>query len=533
MDLKESILAHALFLNGADEVDVKFQYKLLVLMLKNIQPGENFDEDEFALLVEAVAGNRPVSVNYAKKLLLQTGCFVFEDGNWGFHKGLEINGRQITQEDLIDFFGEKKVSTIHGSQTDRKKAAVIQGIRWCIHMVCLAKEDQMKGLPAFLRCGEADSLIGKNVAGTATSDALSLLCSGGEYIKECNIDSGILADSFEYLITQILGCQCTADGWDEGGFFPLEDQPEAEHPTVDATCLAVMALCDFYSNRKALEDSLDIQFAVGNKELEDAVLSGLNFLFRMQQPEGSYGIYRYAQEYPDGITLDADCGTGYSLPNENCTRMVMSAMGVSKGSGIFDAREQFEFYGKCSECISSAYTYIKTHTAVKQEKTLWTPYFGEYVENYPVADVIVSAARVCRSLLPVWWQCEEERGQIQKYYSDFFGFWKQEEENIHGRAGKYSFKTPGAEKYSAGTYQWLSYPDMIAAFTVLQGYNRFGLSFRKDEWEFLEKAVDNVLAMQHPHGHWNSPSDPKKPFCAVSLAAIELLKEYREARGLV
>lgn len=533
MELKENILAHALFLNGTDEFEIEFQYKLLLWMLENLQLNQEFDEDEFALVVEAVAGGRPVSVNNAKRLLLQTNCFVLDGGNWRYRKELEMDGRQITQEKLLGFFSDKTVTQVHNLQMDEKKAAIIQGIRWCIHMVQLAKEDHMKGLPAFLRCGEDDSLIGKKVAGTATSDALSLLCSGGNYIKECGMDSDVLADCFDYLLMQILGCQCMADDWDRGGFFPLEDQPEAEHPTVDATCLAVMALCDFYSNRKDLEEGLNLRFAAGNKGLEDAVLAGLDFLFRMQQPAGSYGIYRYEQEYPDGIMLDADCYTGIALPNENCTRMVISAMGVSKGSGIFDARERYELYGKCSQCISSAYTYVKGHTAIKQDYSLWAPYFGDNVGNYPIADVIVSAARVCRSLIPVWWQCEEERGQIQKFYVNFFAFWKQEEKNLHGKIGKYSFKTPGAEKYSVGTYQWQSYPEMIAAFTVLQGYNMFGLPLRKDEWEFLERAVDNVLNMQHPHGHWNAPSDSKKPFCAATLAAIELLKEYRTAKGLI
>ena len=187
-------------------------------------------------------------------------------------------------------------------------------------------------------------------------------------------------------------------------------------------------------------------------------------------------------------------------------------------------------YGCCNECISRAYAYIKGHTAEENGYLLWSPYFGDNVKNYPAADVIVSGARVCRSLIPVWWQCEEERGQIKKFYSDFFSFWKQEERNIQGRIGRYTFKTPKKDKYSVGTYMWQSYPDMIAAFTVLQGYNIFGMTLGKEDWIFLDKVVDHVLEMQHPHGHWNSPQN--QPFCAVTLAAIELLKEYRMAKGI-
>lgn len=528
--MKDKIVLCATVLNGSNEYEIELQYQIILQMIKNMSSSQELDEDEFFLMVEDVAGNQPVSVNYARKLLLQTKCFLFDGEKWKYNDELYLGKEQIPWEQFVGLFKGEKVAQSHISQTDEKKAAIIKGIRWCVNMVHLAQEDDMKGLPAFLRCGEEDSLIGKNVAGTATSDALSLLCNGINYIKDCNIEESLLTNSFEFLIEKILGCQCKEEGWDEGGFFPLEDQPEAEHPTVDATCLAVMALCDFYTQCLKLRKNLNIGIKMENTVIENAVLSGLSFLFRMQQPAGSYGIYKYEQEYPDGKKLDINCTTGSAIPNENCTRMVMSTMGTCKGSGIFDATERYDLYGCCNECISRAYAYIKGHTAEENGYLLWSPYFGDNVKNYPAADVIVSGARVCRSLIPVWWQCEEERGQIKKFYSDFFSFWKQEERNIQGRIGRYTFKTPKKDKYSVGTYMWQSYPDMIAAFTVLQGYNIFGMTLGKEDWIFLDKVVDHVLEMQHPHGHWNSPQN--QPFCAVTLAAIELLKEYRMAKGI-
>ena len=529
--MDNKIRIFALLLNGENQAEIELQYALICRLIDNPMLNRDLDEDEFALLVEDIAGDRPISVNHAWKLLLKTNCFRFENGGWYYNTEFDAGDGKIPQEQLIALFKDKEKPSPLQSQADEKKAAILQGIRWCIHMVQLAREDQMKGLPAFLRCGETDTLIGRTVAGTATSDALSLLCSGGDYLMECGIEAGELTAGFDFLITQTLACQCMEDGWDMGGFYPLEDQPEAERPTVDATCLAVMALGDFYNSRNVLEKELGISIAVENEVIEDAVLSGLEFLFRMQHPDGSFGIYRYEQEYPDGKNLDPECDTGIAIPNENCTRMVISAMGISKGSGIFDARECFDMYPRCSTCISRAYAYFGEHSAVEGEYALWAPYFGNQVRNYPVADVIVSTARVCRSFIPVWWQCEEERSQIRKYYADFLGFWMRERESVRGKIGRYSFKTPGREKYSVGTYQWLSYAEMIAAFTVFQGYNLFEIAFRKEEWEFLERVVNDVLELQHPHGHWNSPADSGKPFCAATLAGIELLREYRTAKG--
>jgi hypothetical protein len=529
--VENKILSCAILLNGDSPRDIRLQYGMIERMIGRFESDGTLDNDEFSLIVEEVANNQPVSVKHVRNIILQSKSFLLDGDNWIYNEALDLGYGKVSWEQFTSIFQKDKIISNGNEQSDREKVAIVKGIQWCVHMVQLAQKEDMQGLPAFLRCGKEDSLIGKNVAGTATSDALSLLCNGIIYIKECNIEKEILVTCFEFLVKQTLGCQCKENQWDQGGFFPLEDQPEAEHPTVDATCLAIMALCDFYSNRNSLEESLGIMIEIENHMIEDAVLDGLEFLFRMQQPEGSYGIYRYEQEYPDGFHLNENCHTGFAIPNENCTRMVLSTMGVSKGSGIFDAREWFELYGKCSEVISKAYAYIKSHVAIEGECSVWTPYFGTNVQSYPYEDTIVSSARVCRSLIPVWLQCKDEEKQIKKYHYDFLAFWMKEAENIKGKAGKYTFKTPGKEKYSVGTYTWQGYTEMIAAFSVLQSYNLFEISLKKEEWIFLEEAVRRVLEIQHSHGHWNAPKS-SNPFCAATLAAIELLKEYRKAKGL-
>lgn len=530
--MNDKIISYGMLFSGIHKSDIKLLYQLILQMIACISKGEELDADEFSLLVEEAAGKRPVSVNYAKELIEEAGCFIFDGDTWKYNLAFDLGNGKMTWEQFRGLFEKEKNNPKAEGTMDAQKTAIIKGIEWCVHMVQLAREEGMEGLPAFLRCGKQDSLIGKKVAGTATSDALSLLCNGIDYIKECEIEPESLASSFVFLVDQVLGCQDWEDGWDKGGFFPLEDQPEAQHPTVEATCLAIMALCNFYSNRSLLEKQLQVIVGTENSEIEDAVLEGLEFLFRMQQPEGSYGIYKFEEEFPDGVHLDNECITGTAEPNENCTRMVLSTMGVSKGSGIFDARERFELYEKCSMYIEKTYHYLKNHMAQGNGILVWAPYFGAQVGNYPYEDMIVSSARVCRSLIPVWWQCEEEREQIKKYYADFLAFWRQEEQNVRKRIGVYTFKTPAKDKYSGGTYIWQSYSDMIAAFTVLQGYNLFGMALTKEEWKFLDAAVYEVMEMQHPHGHWNAPKS-QNPFCAVTLAAIELLKEYRVAKELV
>ena len=509
---------------------IKTQYTLIAALTKELASGEEVDADTFALLVEDNIQGRLLSVRHARELILSSGAFTFEGRLWHYNENFAYDDDLVTFEEFQNLLFEKKEKkAVSGS--DLEKDAIIKGLHWCVHMVDLAEESGMDGLPAFLRCGDEDSLIGKNVAGTATPDALSLLCKGISYLKEAQIDTDKLSHAFSFLVKMTLKCQAAYEGWDKGGFLPLEDQPEAEHPTVDATCLSIMALCDFYEGRKTLEEN-GLKIAVQNSVIEQAVLDGLEFLFRMQQPEGSFGIYRYEDEYPDGSNLDRECASGFAQPNENCTRITLSTMGVCKGSGIFDATEQFEYYGKCSSVIKRAYTYLISHTASTPQGKVWTPYFGDTASNYSAADVLVSSGRVCRCFIPVWWQMEEVRSQIQEYNSVFMDYWVEAEKKGVGPVGRYSFKTPRKNSYSVAMYTWQSYPKMIAGFAVLQAYNIFGVALTKEEWELIDKAVSDTLDLQHSHGHWNLPNT-SQPFCAATLAAIELLIEYRNAKGRI
>lgn len=520
--MDKDVIFRSLLLNADNTADIETQYRLLTGMIALILKGTEVDMDEFELFVEDTVGNKAVSVGKAKKLLEQTGAFLIADGLWKYNGAFMFQNQAVEWEKFIQLFTTgDKTNAAKPLSVDKERDSIIKGIDWTIRMSKLAVNDNdIKGLPAFFSCNNlGDQIIGVNVAGTSTSDAMSLLCQSSGYLFACGKGTEEIAICLSFLLNKTMACQCAASGWDKGGFFPLEDQPESDHPTVDATCLAVMALCALYEQRHMLEEKLCDKFKAEYKDVEQAVLDGLDFLFRMQRSDGSYGIYKYEDGW-EGAS------------NENCTRMVQSTMGVCKGSGVFDSTERFDLYPSCSKIISDTYGYLCSHTAEAGEYQIWAPYFGTKAQDYSTADVIVSAARVCRSFIPVWWQCEEERYRIVKYCHDFLGYWHENEEKVIGKVGRYRFNSPSEDGFSAGEYFWPSYPDMLAAFTVLQAYNLFGLALTKEEWALIERTVQRTLAIQHEHGHWDNPLAEKTPFCAVTLAAIELLQEYQKAKGV-
>lgn len=522
-DKNKDIILRSLLLNADSASDIETQYKLITGMISLMNEGAKVDVDEFALLVENVVGNRTVSVRKARKLLEQSGAFFVVDGVWKYNNNFMFHKQAVEWKQFTELFitGDK-TNTADLSSEDKERDSIIKGIKWTIQMSERAEEDKnIEGLPAFFRCDDSDDqIIGFNAAGTATSDAMSILCQSMGYLLDSGKKSEEIANCLFFLLNKTIACQCREFGWDRGGFFPLEDQPESDHPTVDATCLAVMALCSIYGQRDTIEEKLCGGFKVEYKDVEQTILDGLEFLFRMQRSDGSFGIYKY-EDGREGAS------------NENCTRMVQSTMGVCKGSGIFDSTERFDLYPACNKIISDTYNYLCSHTAEAGEYQIWAPYFGARAQDYNTADVIVSAARVCRSFIPVWWQCEEEREHIVQYCYDFLHYWHENEEKVIDKAGRYRFNSPSERGFSAGEYFWPSRPDMLAAFTVLQAYNIFGLALTKEEWALIERTVQRTLKLQHQrHGHWDNPLADKTPFCAVTLAAIELLQEYRKAKGV-
>lgn len=520
--MNKNVILCSLLLNAGNAVDIETQYKLIMGMIGLLSEGTEIDMDEFELFVEDTVGNRAVSVPKAKKLLEQTGAFLVDDGLWKYNGAFMFRKQTVEWEEFTELFNTSNNTNKDNSLiTDKERDSIIKGINWTIYVSKLAEDDQnIGGLPAFFSCNNSgDQIIGVKVAGTSTFDAMSLLCQSTDYLLDCEKGAEEITNCLSFLLDKTFACQCNASCWDKGGFFPLEDQPESDHPTVDATCLAVMALCSFYEQRNVIEEKLCGKLKAEYKDVEQAVLDGLDFLFRMQFSDGSFGIYKY-EDGREGAS------------NENCTRMVQSTMGVCKGSGVFDSTERFDLYPACSNVISDTYSYLCSHTAEAEEYQVWAPYFGAKAKDYNAADVVVSAARVCRSFIPVWWQCEDERDNIVKYCYDFLHYWHENEEKVVNKVGSYRFNSPSEQGFSAGEYFWPGHPDMLAAFTILQAYNIFGLALTKEEWALIERTVQRTLEIQHPHGHWDNPLAEKTPFCAVTLAAIELLQEYRKAKGV-
>lgn len=517
MDRKTLFLLSG-FLNADAARDREAQYLLLREMASAFHRGEVLDRDAFSLLTEDALPHRALSLRRATALVEQTGAFRQDGERWSPGSALEREG--LDTEALLALLTREEEKSAPPAVEDAGRDALLRAIAWHVDMTLLTlRSGDIPGLPAYFSCEEdGDRPIGFLAAGTANSDSLSTLCLCLDYLPACGRDGKEIAECIAFLLEKTLDCQCKTNGWDRGGFYPLEDQPDATHPTVDATCLGVMALCAFLSCRGALEERLGLPFSISDQQVMEAAAAGLDFLLRMQGEDGSFGIYRYE----NGLA---------GSPNENCTRAAMSTMGVCKGSGIFDRLEREELYPACGSGIARAYAYICAHTAESEEGNVWAPYFGARARDYSAADVLLSTAKVCRAWTPVWWQMEAERPKLRDFCRSLGAFWETHRDQAR-QVGFYRFTTPTVQGFSTGDYYWPSYADMLTAFSMLQAYNLYQLPLTKTQWELIEEAVRRAIDLQHPHGHLDNPRAKGTPGFAVTQAAMELLVEYRTAKGM-
>jgi len=463
--------------------------------------------------------NCSITGRRAAELLRECGLFR-EDGEGLWVKEELIVGRKPrVPADLLRLL-ENPLPMLPSRMEADITSAIKKGFEWCVDITLRAQSSSMQGLPAFFTCHtDKDEIIGIRPAGTAVSDALTLMCEGVDYLQTLGLPPETLAQVFIFLTERVLGFQVDDSGWDQGGFLPMEDQPEAAHPTVDATCLAVMALCSLFENAESIANFSKYDHKKIFPRLTAAVIGGLQFLFRMQLPDGSYGIYRFEKE--------RDAGSVFTVSHENSTRLVLATMGTAKGSGIFDHLDKAEFYAKCNNVISSVFSFMSAHVADVGGTKLWLPQFASELRRMPLHEGIASTGRVCRALRPVWFAIEEKRPAIlelvgsfcQKCIQDFPGA---------STTSYYNFTSPGENGYST-FYNWRSHADILAAYALLEAYVFYEIPLSLDAWMLIETTVYNTLQRQHHgHGHWNDP-DSKKPFIATTLSAIELLKYYLTA----
>lgn len=531
--------------------DSLFKYYVMKKLLGAPCLAQGFGKEDLVLLVEGFALALPEShmmdMILSMKLLEERNQRYFlkesisiEDlykaGGRKFPRTLRDTRIQVTK--LKEWFVDDKP---HRSlPTPRRiRKAILKGLCW-LHWTITEVErsgGQVRGLPPFWNCGDGvDEPLGYLTAGTSNGDTLEALVDS--YYYDCSYERCNLPDKGKTLsavLRFLLNCQVPQSfqsevsqfsleqhAWNKGGFMAYDDQPKAFHPTVDATWDGVTALSSVYDLYDRLTAAYGA-FEISKEALGQRLVLAIEFLLRMQLPDGGWGIYRYQHD------------SSQVYPYEFTTAYTVIALCLTRLGDVYNEQNRPDLYKDVEKALHRTFEFLKAKRQRFGSLGVWTPFFDSSPENRFISEILKCTAWTCSGLLALYRQFEELRGDIRPMLKDFIELADQNWTPNYRRRADVEFRVP-LENNLQDTYNsWKNRLDTTLVILLLDLHNEGreagepALALTEKLWDRIEETVANVLHEQHPeHGHWNEPVD-NQPLAAATLMSLQALHYYLKA----
>lgn len=556
-------------------------FKLFALekIVEKAVPGKLFSRDEILIPMEEF----PYMLTQSDmlNLILSTGLFA-EDGDryrtrekvmleqmqgesklW-FPKSLkkiQITFNQI--RDLIKKRGTVQVSRSMPLLIGDIKTAIFKGLKW-LHWTLHFSQDpvqNLQGLPAFWICQDVDGdmPMGFLQAGTSNGDTIGTMADS--FFHHCRypdiefedgiIKPEVIAETFDIGLEYILDCQLILGrpgfkkyernelGHNLGGFLPHDDQPLAFHPTVDATWDALIALNTIHDVYRYLEE-MRATPKTKKETVLNAVVSGVDFLIRMQLDEGGWGIYKYPKENKAPV-----------FAHEFTTGLVILSLYLSILSGALD--DEPDRLNKTHDALFKSFLFLKDQIKSFKGINVYTPFFTMPVNECSNTDILKASVLTVTGLLTLyrWYdgfiigtRLEQKynpaggfRETIIRFLAEFIRLAEKHWETDYRKFASVDFKVPLETRLNDTFNSWENRLDTTMAIMLLDLFNEsckpgseLDIKFSDSLWERIQENVLNILNEQHPnHGHWNEPVGGKPLAAAATMMALQALHYYLTA----
>lgn len=537
----KKIIAASALLAGDTPQEIWFKAHMLLILFPLSRKNRLFTMDELVILGEDFPYALPTS---RIKSLLKELPILKQEGN-GFRIQSEIDLAEwyqnngfylpkgtdlaITWDEVNDILKEK-VSQPSLSAFNIQ-TAVKKGLGWCLHAVRVSEAHEIGGLPAFWDCiGNTMSPMGTEQAGTCNSDALAAVC--GSMFGPVKTDLSESSDNKEFLSILLqynLNClvaenknnqhKVIIDNWNVGGFLPMEDQPGAEHPTVEATANFIIAAAKAYFFFDEFANQ-GVLFSVTKASLGETILEALEFLLNQELKGGAWGIYRYK-------------GDKYNtVPNPFPTALVVISFSKLKMCGVLDDLSHEELYRRVNSCLKRTLNFLMVNKTEYKGFTAWSTDFSSDLGRIPETEIFGITLFCTKALFAMSLGMPEIRKQVYPVLRDFVKFMETHWKPDYAALYKYEFRVPLEWELNSTFNTWEIQYDVRLSEFLLDLYNetrntpdlRVFLSLHL--WDNIEITIGHLLREQHQGlGHWGDPIN-MRPFAVSTLFATETLQAY-------
>ncbi|GAB6043293.1 hypothetical protein [Endothiovibrio diazotrophicus] len=557
MSIGEAWREHLLFalLTDAEEVlDRIFKGNAMEILLKEPRlRDEGVSRESLLLLVEELGGLRPRSRLW--ELVSSLPLLEEHGGRYRLRETIRLAdlpaaGRKLPRAlrdqdwrvtDLDALFFPEPCASWSVRFIAR---AVSNGYEWFLWTAHLTEgpDSDVDAMPAFWQCGkEGDTPLGYLRAVTSLGDTLGSLADSHFHPCPLTTVAGDHRAALDNLGRMLLDYRRNSEqeaewdaavhAWNHGGFWPFEDQPEADYPTVDATWDAVLALGSLHDQYDDLTARYGA-FDTGREAIGAALAGGIRFLLRMQLPAGGWGIYRYPG---DRVAVP---------PYEFTTAQTLLALALSLPSPLLDGGEGEtggdRLRGEVEAALRRGWAFLQERSVRFEGRSAWLPYLDDHLAGYGPEEVLRATVWCGTGLLALYRALPDLRAGIAPYLDDLIALAEAHWRPDYRRIAEVEFRVPRRERLHDSYGKWSNRYDVTVAILLLDLFNQ-----GRDEladgaplpwaepgdalWGRLERTIGEILREQHPeHGHWHEPV-ADMPLAAATAMAIQALQLYLTA----
>jgi len=533
VEKRKGQLLFALLADAERVADGSFKLQVAETLIANRKlRGDGLDRDGVLLLVESMAGLRPRSHVWALveslQLLEETdgryrlrSRIILNDfrrtGERSLPRSLQDVGWTLEEMAALFFPVERLPWTV---RTVREAAT--KGYRWLLWTLkhTLDNPSGESPLPAFWNCSaEGDTPVGMLRAVTSVGDTLGALVDSGLSDWSRTLltpaDGPLVGFAVRQLLTYVGDPPAPPGHHDHGGFLPHDDQPEALHPTVDATWDAVLALSSVYDAHDGLVERMGPP-ETPREDVGAALRDGVAFLLRMQLPNGAWGIYRFPDDVPEVPAY------------EFTTAQTILALRLALLSGACGE----ELAAAVEAGSRRAWEFLRARAVEIDGCPVWLPYFGTSPEDVDPRDALRTTVWIATGLIALRGAFADLRSELDPYLRGVVAWADRHWRPDYKRIAEVEFRVPLEDKLNDTYGKWSNRYDVTVVIPLLTLFNESraeggpDVSLSSNLWERIESTIGNILKEQHPdHGHWNEPTEGL-PLAAATAMAIQALQAY-------
>jgi hypothetical protein len=481
-------------------------------LLSNFKPGTKIPREEVIFALERFSAFFPEPTVY--ELIESTGIVQFskDDNTYMIKQKVSLGDlyedvlplEECNINTYIDLFNRISLGKVPEDASYGNFLSLANVLKdsyeFAIKATESCKNDRLRGVTTFFTYDEDKLLpLGLNSSSFSTFDAINLMLEPMLYefdLSGLKNPQGLqlLETTWEWSKNLVNRTK----GWNYGGIFVGEDYPSAEFPVIESTAIGVLSFSLLWKFLHSLSTFESVNVQTNQTEIREYIIDALEFLIRLQNLDGSWGVYRYPSklEGPEPPPHDFSCQQS----------LIALANGLSIGNFSVELND------KARKSVENCVDFLLRTSERENDSLFWK---GDFFMDQN-KEMVATTIRLLQALMIASFRWKDLIPRIiepLKHGRNFIlRHWEPSASNI-----SVSYVRAPKKEGLAATFTTLETPiDPLAVSFLLESSRELELEIDSSAWNKIEKAIFRFVRSQN-QGSWPNPDpDPTKQWPFLS-----------------